>query len=91
MVAREINLESACRRHAESLGGRLIKITPHKRGDPDRLLLLPESRSGFVEFKRPGESVSDAQDRRHREFREMGFSVYIVGSVKYFKLLCECA
>jgi len=89
MVAREINIESTCRKLVESLGGRLIKITPYKRGDPDRLLLLPESRSGFVEFKRPGEQVSDAQTRRHQELRAMGFSVCVVRSVRVFKILCE--
>lgn len=61
------------------LRGLCIKLNPFgMRGIPDRLVLLPEGRVGFVELKRPvGGVFEPLQERWHLKLRNLGFLVYV--------------
>ena len=62
-------------------GGLAPKFTsPGFDGVPDRMVLLPGRRIGFVELKSAGEKMRPLQMRRKRQFEALGFSVYCVDS-----------
>ena len=66
----------------EKLGGKCFKFIPDfARGMPDRLVLLPNKISFWVETKRPeGGKLSAAQKLRHVELRRLGQDVYVAWS-----------
>lgn len=45
---------------------------------PDRLVLLPGGKIGFVEVKAPGKEPRPLQVARHGLLRRLGFKVYIL-------------
>lgn len=47
-------------------------------GMPDRLVLLPGGKIGFVEVKAPGKEPRPLQVARHRLLRRLGFKVYVL-------------
>ena len=47
-------------------------------GMPDRIVLLPGGRMGFVEVKAPGKVPRPLQEARHRMLRRLGFQVYVL-------------
>lgn len=47
-------------------------------GMPDRLVLLPHGRMGFVEVKAPGEKPRPLQTARHHLLTRLGFKVYVL-------------
>ena len=53
-------------------------ISPGYDGMPDRLVLLPHGRMGFVEVKAPGMEPRPLQASRHRLLRRLGFKVYVL-------------
>ncbi len=60
-------------------GGLALKfISPGFDGVPDRILLLPGGKIGFVELKRPGERMRTLQMRRKKHLESLGFRVFCV-------------
>ena len=57
-------------------------ICPGMNGMPDRLVLLPGCRIGFVEVKAPGKKPRLLQLRRHKQLRQLGFLVFVLDSSK---------
>jgi hypothetical protein len=53
-------------------------ISPGTDGMPDRLVLMPQARIGFVEVKRPGARPRPLQERRHAQLRSLGFLVLVL-------------
>lgn len=53
-------------------------------GTPDLLTVWPNSKTLYVEVKKPGESPTAVQKLRHRELRNMGHSVVVCHSVDEF-------
>ena len=53
-------------------------ICPELSGLPDRIVLLPGGRMGFVEVKAPGKVPRPLQEARHRMLRRLGFQVYVL-------------
>ena len=47
-------------------------------GMPDRLVLLPGGRMGFVELKAPGKKPQLVQELRMRQLRRLGFKAYVI-------------
>lgn len=61
------------------VGGLALKfVSPGFDGVPDRLVLLPGGRLGFVEVKAPGKRPRPLQLARHRLLRRLGFKVYVL-------------
>ena len=53
-------------------------ICPGFDGMPDRIVLLPGGRMGFVEVKAPGKVPQPLQEARHRMLRMLGYRVYVL-------------
>ena len=53
-------------------------VSPGFAGMPDRLVLLPGGKIGFVEVKAPGKEPRPLQVARHGLLRRLGFKVYIL-------------
>ena len=63
----------------KSSGGIAPKlVSPGFDGMPDRLVLLPGGKIGFVEVKAPGKEPRPLQVARHGLLRRLGFKVYIL-------------
>lgn len=76
---REKNIEQKLVKAVKSAGGIAPKLTcPGFDGMPDRLVLMPEGRTGFVEVKAPGKELRPLQVRRHEMLRNLGFKVYVL-------------
>ena len=57
-------------------------VAPGFDGMPDRIVLLPGRKFGFVEVKAPGEKPRPLQVARHKQLRKLGFQVYILDDEK---------
>ena len=76
---REKVIERELVRAVKAVGGMCPKlISPGTDGMPDRLVLLPEARIGFVEVKAPGQKPRPLQERRHAQLRDLGFIVFVL-------------
>ena len=76
---REKEIEQKLVKAVKIAGGICPKfISPGYDGMPDRLVLLPNSRMGFVEVKAPGKEPRPLQVSRHRMLRKLGFKVYVL-------------
>ena len=63
----------------KDMGGIAPKfMSPGLDGMPDRIVLLPGGRMGFVEVKAPGKVPRPLQAARHRMLRRLGFQVYVL-------------
>ena len=51
-------------------------VSPGFAGMPDRLVLLPDGKAGFVEVKDIGKKPRPLQESRHRLLRGLGFQVF---------------
>ena len=80
---REKVIEHALVMATRSKGGIVLKFTsPGFAGMPDRLVLLPGGRMGFVELKAPGRKPRALQTARHRLLRRLGFKVYVIDDTR---------
>lgn len=76
---REREIERKLVSAVKSRGGICPKfVSPGFDGMPDRVVLLPHGKIGFVEVKRPGEQPRPLQKARHRILRKLGFLVYVL-------------
>ena len=66
----------------KDMGGIAPKfMSPGFDGMPDRIVLLPGGRMGFVEVKAPGKVPRPLQEARHRMLQRLGFQVYLLDAV----------
>lgn len=76
---REREIERKLVSAVKSRGGICPKfVSPGFDGMPDRVVLLPHGKIGFVEVKRPGEPPRPLQTARHRILRKLGFLVFVL-------------
>lgn len=76
---REKAIEQKLVRAVKAIGGIAPKlISPGFDGMPDRLILLPGGRIGFVEVKRHGEKPRPLQRARRGLLRRLGFRVFVL-------------
>ena len=72
-------IEQILIRAAKDMGGIAPKLmSPGFDGMPDRIVLLPGGRMGFVEVKVPGKVPRPLQEARHRMLRNLGFKVFVL-------------
>ena len=75
----EKTLEHKFVTEVKRVGGLALKfVSPGFDGVPDRLVLLPGGRLGFVEVKALGKRPRPLQLARHRLLRRLGFKVYVL-------------
>jgi hypothetical protein len=74
----EQEIEQQLVRAVKKMGGRAVKfMSPGFDGMPDRLVLLPGGKCGFVEVKAPGKKPRALQRVRIEMLRAWGFKVYV--------------
>jgi hypothetical protein len=78
-LMREKEIERALATEVKKRGGLALKlVTPTLDGMPDRLVLMPNGKVGFVEVKAPGLKPRALQSARHRMLRNLGFQVFVL-------------
>ena len=76
---REKSIEQKLVREVKAAGGICPKVVcPGYDGMPDRMVLLPDGRLGFVEVKAPGKKPRPLQTARHQMLEHLGFKVYVL-------------
>lgn len=76
---REKTIEQDLVKATKNMGGIAPKlVSPSFDGMPDRLVLLPMGKIGFVEVKVPGKVPRPLQAARHKLLRRLGFKVYVL-------------
>ncbi len=79
---REKAIEKKLVMAAKRRGGMAVKFTsPGMNGMPDRLVLLPDGRMGFVELKAPQKKPRLVQELRMRQLRRLGFYAVVIDGV----------
>jgi len=86
----ERTIENELVARVKAKGGIAPKFTsPGFDGMPDRLVLLPDGRMGFVELKAPGRKPRALQMARHKLLRRMGFTVYVIDEINQIDSVLE--
>lgn len=76
---REKTIEQHLVKAVKNSGGIAPKlVSPGFDGMPDRMVLLPGGKIGFVEVKAPGKEPRPLQVARHGLLRRLGFKVYVL-------------
>ena len=76
---REKEIEKKLIQAVKQAGGICPKlVSPGFDGMPDRMVLLPNGKIGFVEVKATGEKPRPLQFSRPRLLRRLGFLVYVL-------------
>ena len=87
---REKTIEKELVARVKAMGGIAPKFTsPGFDGMPDRLVLLPGGRMGFVELKASGKKPRALQMARHRLLRRLGFKVYVIDGIEQIDSVLE--
>ena len=72
------------------INGLAIKlVSPGLIGLPDRLVLIPDGKIGFVEVKAPGKKPRRLQRSRHDQLRKLGFKVFVLDDENQIKAILE--
>lgn len=79
---REKDIEQQLRLQVIKCGGLCEKWNAGTSGWPDRIILLPDGKIGFVELKAPGRKARVLQEHRHKQIRELGFPVFLLDSTE---------
>lgn len=76
---REKTVEQKLVSAVKRMGGLCPKfVSPGFDGMPDRIVLLPMGKIGFVEVKAPGKKPKALQTARHGLLRRLGFRAYVL-------------
>lgn len=76
---REKTIEQKLVQAVKAKGGIAPKfVSPGFSGVPDRLILLPDGKCGFVEVKAPGRKATAAAEVKDTALRGLGFLVFIL-------------
>ena len=60
-------------------GGICLKwVSPGFDGMPDRIVMMPGGKCGFVEVEAPGKKPRALQESRHRMLESLGFKVFVL-------------
>ena len=76
---RETEIEEQFKKKVREYGGRAYKfVSPGNAGVPDRLVVLPGGKIGFVELKAPGKTSRKDQQFQQRILEDLGCYVAVV-------------
>ena len=77
--SREREIERKLVEAVRKTGGLALKfVSPGWSGAPDRIVLLPGGKAGFVEVKAPGKKPRPLQARRKKQLEQMDFKVFVL-------------
>lgn len=80
---RESELEKKFKEMAAQAGGKAYKfVSPGNDGVPDRLVILPGGKIGFVELKQEGGKPRKLQQFRMKELESLGCFVTVADSIE---------
>lgn len=79
---REREVEKQLIDKVKKRGGLCEKWVSGSVGWPDRIVILPDGKVGFVEVKRPGKKPRGIQVHRHEKLRKLGMKVYVIDKPK---------
>lgn len=77
-AVREREVEKQLIDEVKKRGGLCEKWISGTVGWPDRIVIIPDGKIGFVEVKRPGEKPRPIQVHRHNQLRQIGVKVYVL-------------
>ena len=78
---KEATIERKLVSDAKLRGGICPKfVSPGFDGVPDRIVLLPGGKIGFVEVKALGKKPRPLQTARHKTLMKLGFRVFVIDS-----------
>ena len=87
---REKEIEAALRKAAKKRNGIAFKfVSPGLSGVPDRLVLLPMGRIGFIELKAPGKKMRKLQEKRKSQLEALGFLVFCLDSKEEVEVVLD--
>lgn len=87
---REKEIEAALRMAAKKRNGMAFKfVSPGLSGVPDRLVLLPRGRIGFIELKAPGKKLRKLQEKRKSQLEALGFLVFCIDSKEEVEVVLD--
>jgi len=85
---REKNIEQSLVKAVKRKGGLALKfVSPGLAGVPDRLVLLPNGRLGFIELKAPGKKLRVLQEKRKRQLEALGFLVFCLDNTEEIEVM----
>lgn len=77
----EKDIEQYLVKKAKEYGGFALKwVCPTWTGVPDRIVLLPKGKIGFIETKAKGKTLRPQQSRWIERLRSLGFEAYMADS-----------
>ncbi|MGN0384581.1 MAG: VRR-NUC domain-containing protein [Lachnospiraceae bacterium] len=80
---RETDIEDYLKERVKEEGGLALKfVSPGCTGVPDRVVILPGGKVGFLELKKPGEKPRRDQMHRIRQLRKLGCTAGYADSKK---------
>ena len=87
---REKALEQKFLMKVKNVGGLALKfVSPGFAGVPDRLVLMPDGKVGFVEVKSKGKKPRTLQAARHDLLRRLGFKVFVLDNENQIKNIID--
>ena len=87
---RESAIEKKLVTAVKAMGGIAPKFTsPGFDGMPDRIIILPGGKMGFVEVKAPGKKPRPLQETRHNLLRWLGFKVYVIDRLEQIESVLD--
>lgn len=89
-IMKEKDIEKKLTDEVKRNNGLTIKlVSPGLIGLPDRLVLIPDGKIGFVEVKAPGKKPRRLQRSRHDQLRKLGFKVFVLDYENQIKAILE--
>ncbi|PNY20052.1 VRR-NUC domain-containing protein [Streptococcus parauberis] len=87
---REKQVEQALVKAVKRVGGICPKFTSSGfAGVPDRLVLMPNGKLGFVEVKAPGKKPRSLQLFRMKQLTDLGFQCFVLDEIDQIPELLE--
>lgn len=87
---REKEVEKRLVDRTKARGGLALKfVSPGFDGVPDRLVLLPKAKLGFVEVKAPGKTPRPLQIKRMQVLRKLGFKVFALDNIDEVEVVLD--
>ena len=85
---REKEIEQSLIKAVKKKGGLALKfVSPGFSGVPDRLILMPNGRLGFIELKAPGKKLRVLQEKRKSQLEALGFFVFCLDNTEEIEVM----